>query len=271
VDYLKYDWNPRSTSTSRETSEQFLHYIGQMTKALRNSGRDILYSYSNSMPFEDVPETSKLLNAWRTTGDIHDQWWFIVNIGFSQNRWAPHARPGHWNDPDMLVVGWVDVGRGRNLHPSRLSADEQYTHITLWSLLASPLLIGCDMTKLDAFTLNLLSNDEVLAVNQDALGKQATIISEEGERITIQRPGRTDTRQVMPQQVWARPLEDGSWAVGLFNLGETPAKVTVKWADLKVTGNRTVRDLWRQKDLGRFDNEFSLTIPPHGAEMVKIQ
>jgi alpha-galactosidase len=270
MDYLKYDWNPRST-TPRESSDEFIRHISTMGRALRKSGRDILYSYSNSMPFEEIPEASKWLNAWRTTGDIRDGWWYLVTIGFSQNRWATYARPGHWNDPDMLVVGWVDVGRGRELRPTALTPDEQYTHITLWSLLASPLLIGCDMSRLDEFTLNLLSNDEVLAVNQDSLGKQATVVREEGERITIRRPGREDTRQVYPRQVWARPLEDGSWAVGLFNLGETPANVTVRWSDLKLAGTRHVRDLWRQKNMGRFQNEFSLTIPPHGAEMISIR
>jgi alpha-galactosidase len=271
IDYLKYDWNPKSTHP-QETFEEFTHYVATMAAALRTSGRDIVYSYSNSMPFEWAGVQSKLLNAWRTTGDIHDEWWYILSIGFTQNRWAPLSGPGHWNDPDMLVVGWVDVGRGRNLHPSRLTADEQYTHITLWSLLAAPLLIGCDMARLDEFTLNLLTNDEVLAVNQDSLGKQATLASETGEAFTVARNGRPEqTRRVVPLQVWSRELADGSHAVGLFNLGDQPAKVTAKWSDLKITGKKTVRDLWRQKDLGDAEGEFTLTVAPHGAEMVKIK
>src|SRR5439155_21854073 len=92
--------------------------------------------------------------------------------GFGQDKWVPYSIPGHFNDADMLEVGYV--GKSANPHPTNLTADEQYSHITIWSLLSAPLLLGCDMTRLDAFTLNLLDNDEVLAVDQDALGKQAT-------------------------------------------------------------------------------------------------
>jgi alpha-galactosidase len=269
IDYLKYDWNPKS-SNPRESLEEFSGKLSTMANALRASGRDMVFSYSNSMPFEWIGDVAKFLNCWRTTGDIHDEWWFLVNIGFGQNRWSQFSSPGHWNDPDMLVVGYVDVGKGRNLHPTRLTPDEQYTHITLWSLLASPLLIGCDMTRLDDFTLNLLCNDEVLAVNQDALGKQATIVSEKGEPVVVKREGRDQQKSVAPLQVWARPLEDGSVAVGLFNLGEAPATVTADWADLKISGKQSVRDLWRQKELGSFDGKFEITVAPHGAEMAKV-
>ncbi len=110
-------------------------------------------------------------NCWRTTGDITDAWGSMSGIGFGQAGHEPYAGPGHWNDPDMLVVG--KVGWGPSLHPTRLKPDEQVTHITLWSLLAAPLLIGCDMSQMDDFTLALLTNDEVLDVNQDPLGKQA--------------------------------------------------------------------------------------------------
>jgi alpha-galactosidase len=271
IDYLKYDWEPNS-SQPPETPEQFTGHVAAMAKALRTSGRDMVYSYSNSMPFERIADEAPLLNSWRTTGDIRDQWRFLLNIGFVQNRWAPFARPGHWNDPDMLVVGWVDVGRGRNLHPTALTADEQYTHITLWSLLAAPLLIGCDMARLDAFTLNLLTNDEVLAIDQDELGREATLVSAQGEPIAVARLGRNDPPlSIAPLQVWSRELADGSHAVGLFNLGDAPAKVTVKWADIQMSGQKTVRDLWRQKDLGQFEDEFSLTVAPHGAEMVRVK
>ena len=271
IDYLKYDWEPHS-SQPPETAEQFTGHVATMAQALRASGRDMVYSYSNSMPFERIADEAPLLNAWRTTGDIRDQWRYLLNIGFTQNRWAPFAGPGHWNDPDMLVVGWVDVGRGRNLHPTALNANEQYTHITLWSLLAAPLLIGCDMARLDAFTLNLLTNDEVLAVDQDELGREATLVSTEGEPIAVARPGRNEPPlSLAPLQVWSRELADGSRAVGLFNLGDAPAKVTAKWADLKTSGQKTVRDLWRQKDLGQFEGEFSLTVAPHGAEMIKVK
>ena len=167
-DYLKYDWHPNDVT-----------HVSEMSKALIDSGRDIIYSLSNSAPFEHAADWVKLANCWRTTGDIVDNWRSMSGIGFSQDRWVPSGGPGHWNDPDMLVVGWV--GWGPQLHPTHLSPNEQYTHISLWSLLAAPMLIGCDLDKLDDFTLNLLSNDEVLAVDQDELGQPAHRISVNGK------------------------------------------------------------------------------------------
>jgi alpha-galactosidase len=126
--------------------------------------------------------------------------------------------------------------------------------MTLWCLVAAPLLLGNDLSELNEFTLNVLENDEVLAVNQDALGRQASTVFKEGDA-----------------RVLARDLEDGSKAVGLFNTSSNSvATVTVKWSDLKISGRQNVRDLWRQKDLGGFTDKFELTIPPHGTELVKI-
>jgi alpha-galactosidase len=125
--------------------------------------------------------------------------------------------------------------------------------MTLWSLVASPLMFGGDMTKLDDFTLNLLTNDEVLDVNQDPLGKQAALVSKDGDL-----------------QVWAKDMADGSKAVGLFNLGEREAEVTARWQTLALRGPMTVRDLWRQKDVGRFDSEFKATVARHGVVLVKV-
>jgi alpha-galactosidase len=173
--------------------------------------------------------------------------------GAPSDRWAPFARPGHWNDPDMMVLGVVNFG-GKQ-HPTHLTPDEQYLHMTAWCMAAAPLLLGCDLDKLDDFTLNLVSNDEVIAVNQDTLGKQATMASNDDNRLLV----------------YARPLDDGSRAVALYNLSHEPAKVTAKWSDLKLSGQHPVRDLWRQKDLGKFADEFSMTVAPHGAELVKIK
>jgi alpha-galactosidase len=239
IDYLKYDWNPNELPETEE-----------MYHALRKSGRDIVLSLSNSSPFKNVPELSKFANCWRTTGDIRDNWQSMISKGLSGDKWEPYSGPGHWNDPDMLVVGYVGWG---SPHPTNLTPDEQYTHITLWCLVSAPLLLGCDLEKIDPFTFNLLSNDEVLAVNQDPLGKQAVSVCKEGDLV-----------------VYAKQLADGSKAVGLINLGETNATVTAGWSELKVTGKQFVRDLWRQKDLGQFDKQFQAAVAPHGAEMFKI-
>lgn len=239
IDYLKYDWSPN----------ELLETI-EMYNALRNSGRDIVLSLSNNMPYENIPEISKYANAWRTTGDIRDTWESVIRIGFSQDKWAPYQRPGHWNDPDMLVVGYVGWGNPR---PTRLTPDEQYLHITLWSLLSAPLLLGCDLTKLDEFTLNLLTNDEVIEINQDPLGKQAVSLSSEGDI-----------------RIYVKPLSDGSKAVGFFNLSNHDSTVTFRLSQIRLFTKQLVRDVWRQKDLGLFENEFQIKVASHSAELVRI-
>jgi alpha-galactosidase len=215
--------------------------------------RDIVYSFCQ-YGMGNVWEWGQQLggNCWRTTGDIRDTWGSMAGIGFKQAGHETFAGPGHWNDPDMLTVG--QVGWGPKLHPTHLTADEQYTHISLWSLLASPLLIGCDMSQLDPFTFGLLSNDEVLDVNQDPLGRPAGRVAQTG---TV--------------EIWVRNLEDGSKAVGLFNLGAQETKVVATWHDLGISGKQTVRDLWRQKDLGGFETQFETTVPSHGVVLVRIQ
>jgi alpha-galactosidase len=171
----------------------------------------------------------------------------------------------------MLIVGYV--GWGPKLHPTNLTPDEQYTHISLWCLLSAPLLLGCDLERIDDFTLSLLTNDEVLAIDQDPLGKQATCVAEQGAKVTIKNPTKEDDKGVTHArgQVWARPLEDGSTAVGLFNLGEEEMTVSASFADVKVTGKQLVRDLWRQKDLGEFDGKFEASVRPHGVVLVTLR
>jgi alpha-galactosidase len=151
----------------------------------------------------------------------------------------------------MLVVG--QVGWFGPLRPTKLTPDEQYTHISLWCLLSAPLLLGCDLEKLDDFTLGLLSNDEVLDVDQDTLGKQAMQVGGEGDL-----------------KVYAKPMDDGSIAVGLFNTGASAATVTANWSDLKIAGKQRVRDLWRQKDLGIFSDKFEATVVSHGVVLIRI-
>jgi hypothetical protein len=240
-DYLKYDWFPNDVP-----------HVQEMADALRASGRDVVYSLSNTAPFEEAANWARLANCWRTTGDITDTWKSISDIGFAQDKWTPFAGPGHWNDPDMLVVGWV--GWGPRLHPTKLTRDEQRTHISLWCLLSAPLLLGCDLERLDDFTLGLLTNDEVLEVNQDPLGRQASRVSKDGDL-----------------EVWAKEMEDGSKAVGLFNRGESESKVAARWSDLGLSGRQRVRDLWRQKDLGVFEGEFEATAPAHGVVLIKVE
>jgi hypothetical protein len=210
---------------------------------LTRADRDIVYSlcqYGNGNVWEWGESVGG--NSWRTTGDIRAQWASIARIGFGQAGHEKFAGPGHWNDPDML-----EVGNG-NLTP-----DEMYSHFSLWCLLDSPLLIGCDMSRMDALTTSIFSNDEVIAISQDELGKQAGRVA-----------------QADQVEVWAKPMSDGSLAVGIFNRADTEQPCTAKWSDLGIAGSRPVRDLWRQKDLGSFDGNYTITIHPHGVMLLKI-
>ncbi|MBL7138196.1 MAG: alpha-galactosidase [Bacteroidales bacterium] len=251
VDYLKYDWCSYGNIAKDTTRDERKKPYFVMRNALRKVDRDIVYSlcqYGMNKVWEWGEEVGG--NLWRTTGDITDTWESLREIGFNQVENAPYAGPGHWNDPDMLIVGWV--GWGPSLHPTRLTPDEQYTHISLWCLLSAPLLIGCDLDRLDPFTLNLLTNDEVLALDQDPMGKQATPVIIEGDI-----------------QVWVKELEDGNKAIGIFNLGE---KTTTFPLDLEKAGCQervSLRDLWRQSNLGTFTDRFETKIPSHGVVLVK--
>jgi len=251
-DYLKYDWCSYGDIARNPDHAQLMKPYLVMREALRKVPRDIVYSlcqYGMGNVWEWGAEVDG--NCWRTTGDITDTWSSMAGIGFSQAGHEKYAGPGRWNDPDMLVVGYV--GWSSNLRLTKLTPNEQYTHISLWSLLCSPLLIGCDMTKLDDFTLNLLTNDEVLEVNQDPLGCQAGRVLKEGSL-----------------EVWAKVMEDGSKVVGLFNRGEDEAVMAVKWADLGLKGKQTVRDLWRQQDVGTSETQYRAPVPRHGVVLLKL-
>ena len=252
-DYLKYDWDPNDPP-----------HVIEMSRALRATRRDIIFSLSNSAPFEHASTWALWANCWRTTSDIRDRWiagsefWQngVSEIAFDQDRWAPFAGPGHWNDPDMLVVGYV--GWGPSLHATQLTPDEQYSHISMWCLLSAPLLIGCNLEQLDSFTLSLLSNDEVLALDQDSLGKQAT---------RAWSWGAID--------IYTKNLEDGSRAVGFFNRDATAQTINFnKFLYLNFDGRQHVRDLWRQKDLEDLEDPMrgtmKLTIPSHGVILYKL-
>jgi len=252
-DYLKYDWCSYGKIAKGHTLYELMKPYFIMRDALLKQDRDIVYSLCQyGMGHVSAWGAKVGGNCWRTTGDIEDTWSSMSNIGFRQNGLEHFAEPGHWNDPDMLVVG--HVGWGSKLHPTRLSPNEQYTHISLWCLLAAPLLIGCDMTQLDEFTLALLTNDEVLEVNQDPLGKQAYRVS------------RQDGAEV-----WMKTMEDGSKAIGLFNRDEFPRSVTATWSRLGLAPRQHVRDLWRQKDQGVFTGQYATEIPRHGVVLVKVR
>ncbi len=252
MDYLKYDWCSYFQIAPKPDQEKLEYPYLVMEKALLSTGRDIHYSlcqYGMGKVWEWGANVGG--NSWRTTGDITDTWESMAGIGFSQGICSPFATPSHWNDPDMLVLGWV--GWGPHLHYTRLSPNEQYTHMTLWSLLASPLLLGNDLSQLDPFTMNLLTNDEVLAVNQDPLGRQAT-----------------PQVQNDVYQIWSKEMEDGSAVIGLFNLTEKSQNLRVDLKALGFDARYRIRDLWEQRDLGHVERYFEMRVSPHGTRLVRL-
>ena len=255
IDYIKVDWRPNDIPTTK-----------RMYENLRESGRDIVYSLSNTAPIKNGKGLSKYANLWRTTDDIHDNWSSISSIGFQTNKWRKFQSQGHWNDPDMLQIGKLGTTNSyvKKFKKSKLTADEQYTQLTLWSMLSAPLLLSCDIAALDKFTLNLITNSDVLAINQDAKGVQAyPVWKKDG------------------MQIWVKPLfEKNCYAVAIFNDGNDSAKtISFNWNDIDFTENgkkysvKSIRDLWRQRNITTKENvkQFSTNVYRHGAELYKVK
>jgi alpha-galactosidase len=252
IDYLKYDWCSASQVYDNTRTTMVAAYA-KMGLALLTSGRPIVFSlcqYGN----HNVEEWGASVggNLWRTTGDISDRWDSMSRIGFegtsSANPSSPvpdrakYAGPGHWNDPDMLEIGNGGM------------TDEEYrTHMSLWCIQSAALLAGNDIREMKPDIAAILMNKEVIAVDQDKLGKQGVRVAKEGTT-----------------EVWAKPLEGGAHAVALFNRGEDTAKVTAKWSDVGIRGSHAVRDLWSHKDLGKMSGEFSADVPSHGVVMIRV-
>ncbi len=243
VDFLKHDWCSYTQVATGEGLEKEKIPYRTMRRALDAVDRDIVYSlcqYGRGEVWKWGNDPDVGGDLWRTTGDIKGSYGSMATIGFRQNDLAPYAEPSGWNDPDMLFM-------------HALKPNEQITHLTLWSMLAAPLLIGSDISKLSPYSIDALSNDEVIEVDQDPLAKQGKRVAQNGNL-----------------EVWARPLWDGTTAVALFNRGRASAVVTAKWSDLGLEGTLPVRDLWEQRNVGVARESFSLPVAPHGARMFKI-
>jgi alpha-galactosidase len=252
VDFLKYDWCSYEEVARDHSLPELQKPYFVMRDALARVDRDIVYSLCQ-YGYGDVWTWGAAAggNLWRSSGDLLDQWANLESVGFRQSGRERWTKPGHWNDTDMLVVG--TLGWGPALRPTRLTPNEQVLHLSLWALQAAPLFIGADLSRLDAFTLALLTNDEVLDVDQDPLGKAARRVWQEGRL-----------------EIWARPLSDGTIAVGLFNRGLVAHAVTVPWSLIGRSGKQPVRDLWRRLDLAPANDSFTATVPRHGAVFIKV-
>jgi alpha-galactosidase len=252
VDYLKYDWCNTTTQDAKAS-------YANIRAALDAAGRPIVLSiceWGKANPWLWGREAGG--NLWRTTGDIQDRWegkkewkpgdccsYGVVDIVDQEAELYSYAGPGHWNDPDMLEVG----NGGMNEVESR-------SHFSLWAMLAAPLIAGNDLRDMRPEIHDILTNKEVIAVNQDPLGRQAQRVRKDGDR-----------------EVWSKQLQDGGRAVILFNRGPAEQNVTAAWTDLgypdHVSAN--VRDLWQHKDLGKITGKFATTVPSHGVVMVTVR
>ncbi len=241
IDYLKYDWC--SAKTVYKDAEMPAVYK-KMGDALKATGRPIVYSlcqYGLDKVWEWGAASGG--NLWRTTGDIEDVWKSMATIGFDKETGLEqYAGPGHWNDPDML-----EIGNGN------MDAVEYRTHMSLWCMLAAPLLAGNDVRSMDDETRQLLINREVIAIDQDKLGKQGFRVSKDG---------RTE--------VWVKPLEGGDLAVALFNRGDNADLMIAKWTDLGLNGKHSVRDVWAHADRGKIKDLFEAEVSGHGVVMLRV-
>lgn len=251
-DYLKYDWCSYGGIEPHPDLAGYQKPYRLMSKYLLASPRDIVFSLCQ-YGMGDVWNWGRSVggNLWRCTGDINDSWGSMSANAFGASAWAKGAGPGGWNDPDMLVVG--KLGWGGKPRATRLTPNEQVTHISMWSLLAAPLILGCDLTQIDHWTLELLTNPDVIDVDQDQLGRPAVQVEKSGDA-----------------EIWARPLADGGWAVGLINRGDFSQKITCHFSKLNVKGRHEVRNLWLRKNLGKYASSFSANVPRHGTTLIKI-
>ena len=233
IDYLKYD-------NCYVTKDKYTQYKA-MSDALKATGRPIVFSICGWQFDSWAPQVGHL---WRTTGDISDNWGSMLGCADTNSRFAQYAGPGHWNDPDML-----EVGNGG------MSTTEYRTHFSLWAIQAAPLLAGNDLRNMSQATKDILTAPEVIAVDQDPLGKQGVSVYRQGD-----------------QQIYGRILNGaGQRAALLFNRGTGNQTIRVTWAQIWLApGAATVRDLWARQDLGSFTDSYSATVPAHGVVMVKI-
>jgi alpha-galactosidase len=249
IDYLKYDLCGLRAEMKAAPSPEAAHKImidayTKMRDALRATGRPIVYSlcqYGDDAVWEWGASVGG--NLWRTTGDISDNYARMAELGFGQAGLARFAGPGHWNDPDML-----EVGNGK------MSDEEYRTHMSLWAILAAPLLAGNDVATMTDETKAILMNKEVIGVDQDALGRQGDRVYTEG-----------------PIEVWSKPLSGGAVAVGIFNRHPKVLTAHVDFARLGFSGGVQARDLWLHKDLGSLPAKYDVEIPAHGVLMLRVK
>jgi alpha-galactosidase len=256
-DFLKYDWCSYGNVVKGQQGLDVLKKpYQQMGDILKRQKRDLVFNlcqYGMGNVWEWGAEVGG--HCWRTADDLGFELNRIFAVALKNAEHRMWSKPGAWNDPDYLQIGFIGNARGGGLpEPCPLTPNEQYAFMSLWCLMAAPLFYSGDMSKLDEFTINVLCNPEVIAVNQDPLGQCARVIKLSEETF-----------------IMVKDMADGSKAVGLGNHGEFEINLTATWAALGIQGRQSVRDPWRQKDLGDFNDEFKSLVPRHGVILVRLR
>ena len=255
-DFLKYDWCSYGEIAGKNvTLEGYQKPYLLMGKILKSLDRDMVFNLCQ-YGMGDVWKWGGEVGAhsWRTTGDLGFELDRIFDVALRNSEFRQYSKPGEWNDPDYIQIGWIgNAGKMGAPEKTAMPASMQYASMSLWSLMASPLIYSGDMSKLDPFTLNILCNPEIIEVNQDPLGECGLVIKHDKNCF-----------------IMVKNLADGSKAVGLFNRGKNPEEVTVSWTEMQLTGKQLVRDIWREKDLGIVIDKYSSLVPAQGVVMVKI-
>ncbi|MEI6277409.1 MAG: putative Ig domain-containing protein [Prolixibacteraceae bacterium] len=256
-DFLKYDWCSYGQIAGKDKSiEAFQKPYRQMGTILKSLDRDIVYNLCQ-YGMGDVWKWGGDVGAhcWRTSGDLGFELDKIFEVALKNSEHRQYSKPGEWNDPDYIQIGWI--GNASKMGVPELApmpAAMQYAYMSLWCLMAAPLIYSGDMSKLDQLTLNVLCNPEVIEVDQDPLGECGLVIK------------RPDNNFIM-----VKNRVDGSKTVGLFNRGKNDAEMTVDWAELQIAGRQEVRDLWRQKDLGISEQKFTASVPSQGVVLIQMR
>ena len=255
-DFLKYDWCSYSNVAKDKSLEELQKPYRTMSAILKTLDRDIVLNLCQ-YGMGDVWTWGEEVggNCWRTAGDLGFELRQYHDVARRNALHSAYARPGAWNDPDYLQIGYVGAAEGMGEPvPCPLTPNEQYSYMSLWCIMAAPLFFSGDMAHLDEFTLNVLCNPEAIDINQDPLGVQGGPVLIDGAT-----------------EIWTKPLADGSWAVGLFNRAEISREIRVAWEAIGLKGPQHARDLWRMCDEGRFDTEYRAQVGRHGVQLLRVR
>jgi alpha-galactosidase len=255
-DFLKYDWCSYGQIAGKDSSlEAFQKPYRKMGNIIKTLDRDMVFNlcqYGMGEVWKWGGEVGG--NCWRTAGDLGFELDRFFEVALRNSEYRQYSKPGEWNDPDYIQIGWIGNASNMGIPALTPMSDAmQYSYMSLWCLMAAPLIYSGDMSKLDEFTLNVLCNPEIIEVDQDPLGESGMVIRQ------------SDNRYLM-----IKNLADGSKAVGLFNRGNSTMEIQADWGELQISWKQAVRDLWRQKELGVYTGKFSTQVPAHGVVMIKV-